>query len=562
MPEQKRYLEWACSAHRSVSEVLVLVLVPMLRSLRRGAVILTSMNYRTASCVASCVGLLLAAASAWGQPAPRVATALGVVSGVSDGGVAAFKSLPYAAPPVGALRWRPPQPPAAWDGVRAGDRPGPACWQVRGPSLEGGGDVGPPSEDCLTLNVWVPEGQGAGPAAAPRPVMVWLHGGALALGAGGLPIYDGAALARRGVVVVTVNYRLGPLGYFVHPALELEAAANTRALAPANFGLLDQIAALRWVREHIGAFGGDAQRVTVFGQSAGAQSVLALMASPLSRGLFQRAVAQSPYGIPSHSREQARATGVRIASALGLDGAQADADALRALPAERFVGLKGAGLSLAPSLVVGDAALPRPLLATFQARQQARVPLVIGSNSDDGSVALAFGLKPEQIVQKLGAARILLQPLYPGVKNPNELARQVVRDVAFTAFARRIAVLQSAVAPTWRYHFSHTARGSTQPGAAHGGEVPYPFGTLDLCACLSPSPSPAERAVSARMLERWTAFALGGGPDVVGQPAWPQDDRRAQALLEIGNEDSIRQPYQPRRLNTLILGLKVLDPAR
>ena len=503
------------------------------------------------------VGLLLAAAGAFAQP--RVVTSLGAVSGVSSDGVSVFKGLPYAAPPVGPLRWRPPQPAAPWAGTRAAERPGPACWQPAGRSLEGGGDVGPPSEDCLTLNVWVPENRGS----APLPVMVWVHGGALVIGAGGLPIYDGAVLARRGVVVVTLNYRLGPLGFFVHPALEREVGGiKGAARAPANFGLLDQIAALRWVRDNIAAFGGDAQQVTVFGQSAGAQSVLALMASPLAQGLFQRGIAQSPYGMPSHTREQARASGVRVASALGLPGAEASADALRALPAEQLGRLDGKGLSLAPSFIVGDAAVPLPLLQAFQAQKQARVPLVIGSNSDDGSVALAFGLKPDELVKQLGAARILLQPLYPGVKDPAELARQVVRDVAFTAYVRRMAVLHAAVAPTWRYQYTHVGRGIDTPGATHGAEVPSVFGTADLCGCLPAAPSDTDRAVFGRVIERWTRFARGGSPDAAGQPAWPQDNRRAQALLEIGADDHVRQPFHARRLDTLILGLKLLTPAR
>lgn len=488
--------------------------------------------------------------------AQATTTGAGQVQGepLADG-ITAFRGLPYAAPPTGPLRWREPQPVAPWSGVRPAAGFGPACPQKPGLSLEGGGDPGALSEDCLYLNVWAPT---AAPARS-RPVMVWLHGGALIFGAGSLALYDGAALARQGVVVVTVNYRLGPLGYFVHPALERVAPGGT-----ANFGLLDQIAALRWVQQNIAAFGGDPQQVTVFGQSAGAQSVLALMASPLARGLFQRAIAQSPYGVPSHSREQARQTGIRVADALGLPGAQATAEQLRAVPAGQFAQLDGPGLSLAPSLIVGDAAMPRPLLAAFQAKQQAAVPLVIGSNSNETSVALAFGLEPAALVKQLGAARILVKPLYPGVTDPAELGRQVVRDVAFTAFARRIAVLHAPRAPTFRYYFDHLPAGQQgrEPGVSHGGEVPAVFGTGDLCACLAVGLTDADRRAWQGMAERWVAFAQQGTPALAAGPAWAVDSLRQPTVLTFGPEAQQLQPgFMAARLNTLILGLKLVGRA-
>jgi para-nitrobenzyl esterase len=271
---------------------------------------------------------LLVCMAAVAHAGPTAATASGRVEGTEVDGVAVFKGLPYAAAPVGALRWRAPQPAPAWQNTRDATRYGPACTQKRGPSLEGGGDVGPTSEDCLFVNVWTPNAE---PGAA-LPVMVWIHGGAFVIGSGSLPFTDGTVLARRGVVVVSFNYRLGPLGFVVHPALEREATAQP---APANFGLQDQIAALRWVQRNIAAFGGDPKRVTIFGESAGAQSVLALMASPPARGLFQHAIAQSPYGLPSHTRDKARGTGNKLADALGLRGARASAAQLRASASPR-----------------------------------------------------------------------------------------------------------------------------------------------------------------------------------------------------------------------------------
>lgn len=482
-------------------------------------------------------------------PGAQVTTLSGALQGraLPDGAV--FHGIPYAAPPVGPLRWQPPRPAQPWQGVRDATAVGAACPQKRGLSLEGGGDPGTLSEDCLYLNVWTPRAE----PGAQLPVMVWLHGGALIFGAGGLPLYDGAALARQGVVVVTVNYRLGPLGYFVHPALERAAPGGV-----ANFGLLDQIAALRWVQQHVSAFGGDPRQVTVFGQSAGAQSVLALMASPQARGLFHRAIAQSPYGIPSHTRDQARQSGVKIAQAMGLPGTRATLRQLRSLPAQKLAELQGEGLSLAPSLIVGDAVMPRPLLAAFQAGKQAAVPLVIGSNSDEASVALAFGLDPAALVKKLGAGRILVGPLYPDVTDDAELGRQVVRDVAFTAFSRRMAVLQAKQAPVFRYYFDLMPRAlrASRSGVAHGGEVPWVFGTADLCGCVGADLVDDDRAAGAVLLQRWAAFARTGRPDVPSSEPWPADTLWRPVVMNFGEKQRVERGFMAQRLNTLIGGLR------
>ena len=474
----------------------------------------------------------------WAQ-APAAGTAFGPVQGAMQGGVAVFRGLPFAAPPVGDLRWRAPQPVPPWASARQAVAAAPSCPQKRGLSLEGGGDPGELDEDCLYLNVFTPRAE----TGAKLPVMVWIHGGALIFGGGGLALYDGSALARRGVVVVTINYRLGPLGFFAHPALDKESPAG-----PVNFGLLDQIAALTWVRQNIASFGGDPDRVTVFGQSAGAQSVLALMASPLAAGLFKGAIAESPYGVPSHTRVQARATGAAIATAVGLPGAQAGMDALRRIPAARLASLEGKALSLAPGFVVGDAAVPAPLLEAFQQGREAAVPLIIGSNSDDASVAIAFGIEPAQLVRKLGRARVLLQPLYPGVDDASQLGREVARDVVFTAFARRIAYLHSRKSATWRYYFSHA-------GAGHGAEVPFVLGTVRQCECLGRPATPLDLAIEDRLGGRWTAFAISGKPD--GGVLWQPDNRVRGLALEIGDQETPRPAFMSRRLNVLITGLNV-----
>ena len=470
--------------------------------------------------------------------APLVKTASGSVSGTQTQEIAVFRGLPYAAPPIGALRWRAPQPAATWPGARDASKVGNACPQKRGLSLEGGGDPGTLDEDCLNLNIFTPRAK----PVARLPVMVWLH--------------DGAALAHQGVVLVTVNYRLGPLGFFVHPAIEREAPGGA-----VNFGLLDQIAALKWVKRNIAAFGGDPNNVTLFGQSAGAQSVLALMSSPLSRDLMQRAVGQSAYGLPARPREKARETGVRVASPVGLPGADASADQLRAVPAEQLAALEGNELSLAPGFILGDPVVPVTPFEAFRTGKQAGIPLLIGSNSDETSVALAFGIQPAQLIKRLGVAGVLIRPLYRDVNDDTELGRQVVRDAIFTAFARRMAVLHAAKAPVWRYYFSRMPDGlrGKQPGVPHGGEVPSVFGTADLCACTGATSTNDDRAAARAVAARWVSFARDGRPDVPGLPAWPADAKFKSVLLEFSEKQVVRTDFIRHRPNTFIAAGNVLE---
>jgi para-nitrobenzyl esterase len=494
----------------------------------------------------------ISAAQATTQPAPVVRTQSGRVQGVSADGVAVFKGLPYATPPVGELRWREPQPPSPWKGVRKADSFGNACPQdPSAASLEGGGDPGPLSEDCLTLNVWTP----APDASVKRPVMVWIHGGALVIGSSSPPIYDGTAFAARGAVVVTINYRLGALGFFAHPAI-----AGKQSSGPVNFGLLDQIAALEWVRDNIASFGGDPGNVTIFGESAGGESVLALLASPKARGLFHKGIAQSAYGIPSNSREKARTVAINVASALGLNGERATAAQLRAVPADRFWPLKGKGLSLAPGFVVGDAALPETILSVFQKHREAKVPLIVGSNSDEATIATAFGVDPAKIVERLGAGKILVRAVYPGVSDNAQLGREAVRDLLFTAFARRIAYLHSQAAPTWRYYFSYvqSAQRAKVPGVAHGGEIPFVMGTGDLCGCLPAPFSNADRDVSRRVGDHWFEFARTGVPSSRGAAPWPRDGVRNAQTMEFGDEPAVRPDFMKARLDVFIGALKVV----
>lgn len=355
---------------------------------------------------------------------PLAKTRQGTLAGSAEQGIHIWRGIPYAAPPVGPLRWRAPQPPARWPGVRQADAFSAASWQDIDYCRElGGGDPGRFSEDCLYLNVWAPAS-----AAQPLPVMVWLHGGGFTIGAGSLPPYDGLALASRDVVVVTVNYRLGHLGFFAHPALEEEAGERLY-----NFALLDQIAALQWVQENIHAFGGDAANVTLFGESAGARSVLSLMASPKAKGLFHKAIIQSGYTLPDLPREKALEKGRLLAEHFALP--QASAEQLRAIPAEAFWSLS-APLNIGPAPIAGDIVLPQPMLETFFAGRQHPMPVIIGSNSDEASVMAVFGVDIAGQIQKLRRERRLglglIKLLYPGVKGDEALGREVCRDMAFT----------------------------------------------------------------------------------------------------------------------------------
>ncbi len=300
-------------------------------------------------------------------PDPQVQVAQGRLVGRQSDGIESFKGVPFAAPPVQALRWRPPQAPASWSGERDAGDVGAICIQA---PANGDPGVGPgtPSEDCLTLNVWRPAGQGE-----PLPVMVWIHGGGYNNGSGTPPLYDGTNLARRGMVVVTINYRLGRLGFFDHPALAFERAAGEPA---GNYGVMDQIAALQWVRDNIAVFGGDPDQVTIFGESAGGAAVMQLMVAPTARGLFRRAVVQSGLGRQRSAlladdrpgRPSAQTLGTIFARSAGLPNATADD--LRRLPAERLLTPMPAFYS--DNLVVDGQVLSEDVVEAFAAGRQAR----------------------------------------------------------------------------------------------------------------------------------------------------------------------------------------------
>ncbi|POT55242.1 carboxylesterase [Citrobacter amalonaticus] len=464
---------------------------------------------------------------------PLVDTKQGKLMGIVQDDIHIWRGIPYAAPPTGELRWRAPQPVTPWQNVRQADLFSCASWQdIEYCQALGGGDPGAFSEDCLYLNVWSPADR-----PQPLPVMVWLHGGGFTIGAGSLPPYDGRALAHRNVVVVTINYRLGHLGFFAHPALEGEEDECVN-----NFTLLDQIAALRWVQENIAAFGGDINNVTLFGESAGARSILSLMASPRAEGLFHKAIIQSGYTLPDTPREIALENGIALAEHFGLR--DATAEQLRAIPADAFWPL-GAPFKISPTPISGDAVLPESMLDVFFAGKQHAMPVLIGSNSDEASVMAVFGVDLAEQIQKLRRERRfglgLIKLLYPGVKGDVELGRQVCRDMAFTTLGYVVMQAQQRVGePCWRYWFDYVAEAEHDTyanGAWHGNEVPYVFDTLTLAEPSRNYVNENDLAFAAHIADYWVNFARNACRDcevLPGPVRWPACIRGRDRLLRIG----------------------------
>ena len=486
---------------------------------------------------------------------PVVVTAAGAVRGRDDGRVAAWRGIRYAEPPTGALRWRAPVPAAPWRGIAEAGAFGPASPQRPNPAVP----LGPPGsvrmdEDCLFLNVVRPSAEPA--SGRPRPVMVWLHGGAYAVGASSQLIYHGEVLVTSAdVVLVTLNYRLGPLGF-----LDLRAAGVTTAQS--NLALRDVLLALRWVQDDIHAFGGDPDAVTVFGQSAGAGLVTALLASPAVGGLFQRAIAQSPPAGSMYGPERSATVARRFLEHLGLP--PGDAAALRDLPVQAIVDAGAAvyteiprehpgRLAFAP--VVGDDLLPEPPLRVLSEGRGLPVPLVIGTNRDEATLfrLMRSPLLPirRAALERMFAALPAEQA--PGVRFPSReavlavyarrpLSRgvRVATDIAFRMPALWTAAGHSTVAPTFLYRFDYAPRllRLTGVGAAHATELPYvwgDFGTLPRDPSFFLGGRRTAEAVSERVRARWAAFAHGGVPGT----GWKPYDVDERATLVIGRNDRL-----------------------
>ncbi len=502
--------------------------------------------HRTSRCLGS--GLLiaaLAAAAACANDEP-VKTDSGLVSGTrvgSDGQVRLYKGIPFAAPPTGKLRWQPPQPPAAWDGVRECTEFSPVCPQAPYPE----GSVyarapQPQSEDCLYLNLWT----AAGRRDEKRPVMVWIHGGALTRGSGSIGAYDGQSLARKGVVLVTINYRLGPFGYLSHPALSAESPHGSSG----NYGVLDQIAALEWVKRNIGAFGGDPARVTIFGESAGSWSVCALLATPLSNGLFHRAIGQSgarfgpmPYlDQDRHGLDAAEKRGPRLAEILGCDQAPDPLAAMREKTADEILAA-AAKVPGRTAACVDGWVFPDEIAGIYAAGRQAAVPVLLGSNADEGT-SLVGHLVPQSVDEFRAAAKRKYGELadrffevYPVASDSDvrDAFLHSTRDEWFTWQMRTWARLtHKAGGKAYLYYFTRVPpRPDRQKlGAYHAAEILYAFDNLNKSPWML---EPSDTRLSAAMSDCWTRFAATGDPRGGEISTWEAYTPDAQPYLEFGD---------------------------
>lgn len=453
-----------------------------------------------------------------GQPAP-VRVEGGMIAGTRADGVERFFGVPYAAPPVGDLRWRAPRPVKAWTGIRAASAFSPVCRQTV-PWI-----TDPQSEDCLYLNIWAPK------AAKKLPVMVWIHGGGFFGGAGSQPGYDGTRLTQQGVIVVTLNYRLGLFGFFAHPELSAESPAK----ASGNQGFLDQIAALRWVKRNIAAFGGDPTRVTVMGESAGSVSIGALVVSPLAKGLFQRAIAESGnIGVPFDAsenavadRRQAEAEGAAFAKGLGA----AHLADLRAIDADTLI-----HKSWVPRPIVDHHVLREDMTATYRGHRQNDVPIMVGWNADEGKdlapeilatssfTAARHSALLAQLLGHAPSAKVLAD--YPAATDAEAEASIFHFTTDFWGWRMwRWAELQAQgrSSKAYVYYFVHSpAEPATPCGygckAGHGAEIRHVFDQLDQ----EPRAwSPGDRQLTREIVGYWTNFAKAGDPNGDGLPAWP-----------------------------------------
>ncbi|MBV9771963.1 MAG: carboxylesterase family protein [Bryobacterales bacterium] len=466
----------------------------------------------------------------------------GAVSGVagSDPAVRVFRGIPYAAAPVGQLRWRAPQPAAHWDGVRKGEQFGAMCMQPAFRGAPGPAAVNSPnmSEDCLFLNIWT----AATSASERRPVMLWIHPGGYQTGSGSTPGFNGEKLAKKGVVLVTINYRLGVFGFFSHPELTKESEHH----ASGNYALMDQAAALGWVQKNIAAFGGDPQRVTVFGDSAGSSSIANLMGSPRAHGLFQRAIGESGAWMglslaPERTLAEAEQSGEKIAEAL-------HASTLAELRAKSAEDLLNAGRAGGP--VIDGWFLPEYVGTIFAQGKQNDVPLLAGSNKDEGT----FFLQPttaqkfiERSRARFGDQADAFLKLYPAGSDDEANASQLAAFRDELGFVMRVwvrAQTKTGRSKAFLYYFTHdppppagaSVRGGRGSGATHGAEAQYVFENL-----LPPRAwTDLDHHVSDMLTSYWVNFAANGDPNGKGLAKWPAfNDSKSDRPMILGDQAQV-----------------------
>ena len=474
----------------------------------------------------------------------------GMLRGVIQAGVVSFKGIPFAAPPVGDLRWRPPQPPAKWSGVREASAFGADCMQNPFP-----GDAAPlgvaPAEDCLCVNVWTPAGKSSGRL----PVMVWIYGGGFVNGGSSPAVYDGSQFARRGVVFVSFNYRLGRFGFFAHPALTKENPAEPHG----NYGYMDQIAALKWVQRNIAAFGGNPDNVTLFGESAGGGSVHTLMTSPLATGLFHKAIMESGGGrgllLGPRYLDRASASGAPSAESVGLafakkagipgEGAEALA-ALRRLPAEAVVD----GMNM---MSMGNPTYSGPMIdgrvvieapdAAYAAGRGAKIPLMIGANSADIGFTMARTM--DDLLSPFGPDRDKARTVYDpdNTGNVREVGTMIASDQMMVEPARFLARTLAALGQrAYLYRFSYVAESMRQQwkGAPHATEIPFVFDTV--VARYGKDLTQADKVMAETANAYWVNFAKTGNPNGARLPKWPAFQAASDLLLDFSNQGPVAGP--------------------
>ena len=505
----------------------------------------------------------------------RVETVAGALEGehVDDArDVLVFRGVPYARPPVGDARWQPPAAVEAWDGTRPATSFGPVCWQRprEMSSLYARGDLNT-NEDCLYLNVWAP----AGEPAASHPVMVWFHGGGHNSGSGSARIFDGTTLARKGVVLVTINYRLGPFGFLAHPALAAESPHGSSG----NYGLLDQIAALRWVRDNIAAFGGDAGNVTIFGQSAGSWTVCYLTASPLAKGLFHKAIGESggcfkgerPYldhaTGETGAEKSAHDAGVAAAAELGVEGDGPEAAAaLRSIAPETVL-----AATLGSGAIIDGWVLPRTPREIYEAGEHSNVPVIVGAMANERAALYNAGDEPSRdelvasVRSQYGPRADALLAAYEGdfADSPATADKQIQGDRAFVWEMRTWArAVEAAGNVSYQYFFSHAPPvfrlylpdqpdlqvegGRRAYGAYHSGELAYVFGNVGLVGL---DWTDWDHELSRAISQYWVNFARTGDPNGEGLPAWPRYEQATDQSIEFGSEIQVRSGVRKDKLD-------------